>query len=81
MVDGINMVSNSDQVLYFPTTIEKFIFNSLKGIYKPSFEEAKQLVPILVPATDTLNILIISCRSYQPDIRQINRTSMTFPSF
>ncbi len=35
-----------------------------------------QLVPILVPATDTLNILIISCRSYQPDIRQINRTAM-----
>ncbi len=31
--------------------------------------ETIQLVPILVPSTDTLNIIINSCWSYQPNIR------------
>ncbi len=37
------MVSNlSHQIFYFPPEIEKFIFNSLKGIFKPDFEGAKE---------------------------------------
>ncbi len=40
-----------------------------------------QVVPILVPSSELSNILLILCRSNQPHIRQINRATMTIPSF
>ena len=46
-----------------------------------NFSKPRQLVPIIVPRSEKLNIFRFSCRFNQPDIRQINRTAMTFPSF
>jgi hypothetical protein len=39
------------------------------GSHADSLHLAIQLVPILVPPTDTLNIITISCWSDQPNIR------------
>ena len=38
-----------------------------------------QVVPILVPSSEEINILIVSCRSDQPHISQINRAPITIP--
>ena len=56
----------------------------LKGLRKVGGEMGftmLQLVPILVPSWKLSNILLILCRSNQPHIRQINRATMTIPSF
>jgi transposase len=39
------------------------------------------VVPILVPSSEEINIIIVSCRPNQPHICQINRAPMTIPSF
>ncbi len=43
--------------------------------------EPKHVVPILVPSSEEINIIIVSCRPNQPHICQINRAPMTIPSF
>ncbi len=83
MIDALQKLSKETPIK--PVTIEGKTVNYgretdfIIGFFLASV--SIQVVPILVPSSELSNILLILCWYDQPYIRQIDRATMTIPSF